>query len=61
MSFQRNLNLNWIQSSNSNHKRANNDIAKYDIEISDLVRQNLLKVGDILVMSYKPRNGFQKS
>ena len=39
---------------------ANNEIAQYDVELTDLVNANLLTVGEKLNMVYKPRNGQQK-
>ena len=38
----------------------NNDIAQYDVELNDLVAANLLAIGEIITMVYKPRNGQQK-
>lgn len=42
---------------NSNETETN----RYDVEISDLISSNLLKVGERLFMSYKPRNGQLKN
>ncbi len=44
----------------SNPKPPNSDIAKYDVEIADLLIVGLISVGEILNMTYKPRNGHQK-
>lgn len=33
---------------------------RYDITISDLIEEGLLKVSDVLTMYYKPRNGIRK-
>lgn len=41
-------------------QKANTEIAKYDVELTDLVNANLLTVGEILLMAYKPRNGQPK-
>jgi hypothetical protein len=41
-------------------RKPNTEIAQYDIEISDLISANLLKVSETLLMTYKPRNGQQK-
>ncbi len=38
----------------------NNDIAQYYVELNDLVAANLLAIGEIITMVYKPRNGQQK-
>jgi hypothetical protein len=35
-------------------------IAQYDVEISDLIQANILRVRDKLFMTYKPRNGQQQ-
>ena len=35
----------------------NTEINRYDVKIIDLIYSNLLKVGDKLIMSYRPRNG----
>lgn len=39
---------------------SNTEIAKYDVELTDLVNANILTVGERLTMIYKPRNGKQK-
>ncbi len=44
----------------SQPQKANVEIAQYEVEISDLISANLLKVSDKLNMAYKPRNGQQK-
>ena len=44
----------------SQPRKANTEIAQYDVEIIDLVNANLLTVGEVLFMIYKPRNGQQK-
>lgn len=44
----------------SKPQKANTEIAQYDVEIIDLVNANLLKVGEKLIMVYKPKNGQQK-
>lgn len=36
------------------------EINRYDVEIADLIKGNLVNVGDKLVMPYKPRNGQPK-
>jgi RAMA domain-containing protein len=41
-------------------KSTDSEISRYDVDIADLVSANLLKVGDKLLMPYKPRNGQQK-
>lgn len=41
----------------SKPQKANTEIAKYDVELTDLVNVNLLKAGEKLSMAYKPRNG----
>ena len=46
------------EKNNSNYD--NPEINRYDVEVSDLISSNLLKVGDKLFMSYKPRNGTPK-
>ena len=38
----------------------NTEINRYDVKIIDLIYSNLLKVGDKLIMSYRPRNGQPK-
>ncbi len=40
--------------------KANTEIAQYDVELTDLVKANLLTSGEKLSMTYKPRNGQQK-
>lgn len=40
---------------------ANTEIVRYEVEINDLIAAGLLKIGDVLNMAYKPRNGQQKS
>lgn len=37
--------------------KANTEIAKYDVELTDLVKADLLTTGEKLTMIYKPRNG----
>ncbi len=37
--------------------KVNNEIAKYDIELLDLIKAHLLTAGEKLVMTYKPKNG----
>lgn len=37
-----------------------NEIAKYDVQISDLINSGFLISGESLVMIYKPRNGKQR-
>lgn len=44
----------------SKPRKANSEIAQYDVELTDLVNANLLIVGEVLTMTYKPRNGQQK-
>lgn len=39
---------------------SNAEINRYDVEIFDLVTNNYLKIGDKLLMPYKPRNGQPK-
>ncbi len=39
--------------------KANSTIAQYDVVLNDLVKINLLKSGEKLTMTYKPRNGQQ--
>jgi hypothetical protein len=41
-------------------RKISTGIAQYDIELSDLINANLLKVGEKLSMAYKPRNGQAK-
>ena len=41
-------------------RKANTEIAQYDVEVIDLINSNLLKVSEKLYMSYRPRNGQQK-
>lgn len=36
------------------------EISRYEATISDLIEAELLEVGQILVMEYKPRNGYKK-
>lgn len=43
-----------------NPRPANSTIAKYDVEIADLLSAGLISAGEILFMTYKPRNGHQK-
>lgn len=38
----------------------NREINRYDVEIIDLISSGLLKVGDKLIMPYRPRNGQPK-
>lgn len=38
----------------------NREINRYDVEIIDLMSSGLLKVGDKLIMPYRPRNGQSK-
>lgn len=38
-------------------QKPNTEIAQYDVELSDLLKANLLCISEKLVMSYKPRNG----
>jgi hypothetical protein len=40
--------------------KLNPEIAQYDVELSDLIKANLLTIGEKLSMAYKPRNGQQK-
>ena len=49
-----------VQFLESEAPKANREITRYDVEINDLISENLLKVGDTLFMTYKPRNGVQK-
>lgn len=44
----------------SQPKKANTEIAQYDVELIDLINAGLINVADKLIMSYKPRNGQQK-
>lgn len=44
----------------SRPKTANTEIAKYDVELNDLLLSQLIAVGEKLTMVYKPRNGQQK-
>jgi hypothetical protein len=44
----------------SKPQKANTQIAQYDVELTDLISAKLLNVSDILIMTYKPRNGQQK-
>jgi hypothetical protein len=44
----------------SKPQSANTEIARYDVELIDLVNANLLKEGEQLIMIYKARNGQQK-
>lgn len=44
----------------SKPQKPNTEIAQYDVELVDLINANLLAIGDILTMTYKPRNGQQK-
>lgn len=44
----------------SKPQKANTEIAQYDVELTDLVNSNLLRVGEKLSMTYKPRNGQAK-
>lgn len=44
----------------SKPQKANTEIAQYDVELTDLVKANLLTVGEKLTMPYKPRNGQPK-
>jgi Restriction Enzyme Adenine Methylase Associated len=41
----------------SKPQKANTEVTKYDVEISDLILANLLVIGQTLIMTYKPRNG----
>ena len=41
--------------------KANTEIARYDVEIIDLINAGLLVPDDKLIMSYKPRNGEQQT
>jgi hypothetical protein len=36
------------------------EVTRYDASISDLIDAGFLKVGDVLIMEYKPRNGKKK-
>jgi len=38
----------------------NKEIAKYDVDLIDLMNNGLLKAGDKLYMQYKPKSGLQK-
>lgn len=38
-------------------ENSNRSLNKYEVEITDLISNEFLKVGDILYMFYKPRNG----
>lgn len=44
----------------SKPQKANTEIAQYDVELTDLVKANLLTVGEKLTMPYRPRNGQPK-
>lgn len=44
----------------SNPQKPNTEIARYDVEVYDLIVANLLSVSEKITMSYKPRNGQQK-
>lgn len=44
----------------SNPHKINAEIARYDVELTDLVKANLLTVGEKLSMAYKPRHGLAK-
>jgi hypothetical protein len=44
----------------SQPKKANTEIAQYDVELIDLINAGLINVADKLIMAYKPRNGQQK-
>jgi hypothetical protein len=44
----------------SKPQKANTEIAKYDVELTDLVNANLLTIGEKLTMPYKPKNGQAK-
>ena len=41
-------------------QHTNREINRYDVEIFDLITNGILKVGDKLIMPYKPRNGQPK-
>ena len=41
-------------------QHANREINRYEVDIFDLVKNGILKVGDKLIMPYKPRNGASK-
>lgn len=41
----------------SNPQKPNAVIAKYDVDLSDLIKANLLTVSEKLLMAYKPKNG----
>jgi hypothetical protein len=40
---------------------ANTEITRYDIELIDLLNAGILQINDRLTMTYKPRNGEQKT
>lgn len=44
----------------SEPKQPNTEIARYDVDIIDLIEAGLLVPGDKLFMQYKPRNGQQR-
>lgn len=41
-------------------QHTNREVNRYDVEIIDLISSELLRVGDKLIMPYKPRNGQPK-
>lgn len=43
-----------------NNDEGCNKISRYDVKISDLIESGYLKVGEILIMEYKPRNGTKR-
>jgi hypothetical protein len=43
-----------------NQTTGTKEIAKYDVEIIDLISSKILNAGDKLYMTYKPRNGVQR-
>ncbi|RYG22463.1 MAG: hypothetical protein EOO01_45240 [Chitinophagaceae bacterium] len=44
----------------SEPKPTNKRIAKYDVELLDLMEVGLINIGDKIFMQYKPKNGMQK-
>lgn len=42
-------------------KTANTEVARYDVEMIDLLKAKLVHVNEELTMTYKPRNGEQKT
>ena len=45
----------------SQPQKPNTEVARYDVGILDLITANLLQPNEKIIMTYKPRNGIQKT